>query len=107
VHPDASPGALAQDAASFLSIDQSGVVLTAWKLAEDGDGSILRVEDTAGKAASIRIGSQYLRFTRAWVCDALEDKLRELPVSSDGLHLSVPAFGVVTVRVETEPRSGS
>jgi alpha-mannosidase len=111
VHPDASAGAsggaLAQDAASFLSIDQPDVVLTAWKLAEDGDGSIVRVEDTAGKAVSIRIGSQYLRFTRAWLCDALEDKLRELPVSSEGLHLSVPAFGVVTVRIETEPRSGS
>jgi hypothetical protein len=107
VHAAIAPDAPTRNTASFLSIDNPGVVLTTWKLAEDGDGSVLRLEDTSGKVSSVHIGSRYFRMTHAWLCSALEDKERALAVDSDGIRLDVPAFGIVTVRLETEPIRGA
>src|SRR5581483_9395689 len=39
---------LPAEGASFLEIDQSGVVLVNWKVAEDGHGTILRLAETSG-----------------------------------------------------------
>lgn len=105
VHAGVSQRMLSQNAASFLSIDNPAVALITWKLAEDRDGSILRLENTSSEAASVRVSSPVLRVKRAWLCNALEDRQSELPPSSDGIHLSVPAFGIVTVRVETESQA--
>ena len=105
VHPSPSASALPRDAASFLSLDRPDVVLTTWKLAEDGKGSILRLENTSGNAAPVHIGSQLLRIQNAWLTNVLEDNKDELPVGANGIDVNVPAFGIVTVRIETEPFS--
>jgi hypothetical protein len=105
VHAGASRG-FAQNSLSFLAIDNPDDVLTTWKLAEDGDGSsILRLENVTGTAGTVLVSSPVLRIKRAWLCNALEDKRSEQPLSSDGIHVSVPAFGVVTLRMETEPQT--
>lgn len=106
VHASTSAGALPQEAASFVSIDQPGIVMTTWKLAEDGDGSILRLQDTSGHAASAHIASRFLRITGAWLASVLEDNETELPSGPDGIEVKVPAFGIVTVRIRTQPAGG-
>lgn len=100
-----SPHVLKQTSASFLSINPSVVVVTTWKLAEDGDGSILRLEETAGKVEAVHISIPNLVIKQAWICNALEDKQSELAVGPNGIHLSVPAFGIVTIRLKTEPEN--
>lgn len=103
VHASASAEALPRDAAGFLSIDRPDVVLTTWKLAEDGDGSILRLEDISGHAGTVHIASRFLRITAAWRTNILEDNESKLPSSPDGIEINVPAFGIATVRVHTLP----
>lgn len=107
VHPGAANGLLSQNAASFLSIDNPDVVVTTWKLAQDGSGSILRLENISDKPQAVRVGVPLLRIGKAWICNDLEDNRDALPVSSDAIgdsvRVSVPAFGIVTVRLETEP----
>jgi alpha-mannosidase len=103
VHASSMPGMLPPSAAGFLDIDHPEAALISLKLAEDGDGSILRLEDISGKTTPVRIGSRFFHIKRAWLCNALEDEQSELPVSSDGIEVNVPAFGIVTVRMETEP----
>ncbi len=103
IHASLSTGLLPADSGSFLSIDQPQVALVAWKLAEDGNGSILRLEETAGRPATLHVGSKLFRITHAWLANALEENQRELPVSADGCEVNVPAFGIVTVRIQTEP----
>jgi alpha-mannosidase len=100
-----SPHVLKQTSASFLSIKPSAVVVTTWKLAEDGDGSILRLEETAGKAEAVHVSIPSLVIKQAWICNALEDKQSELAVGPNGIHLSVPAFGIVTLRLKTKPEN--
>jgi alpha-mannosidase len=106
VHPSASAGRLPRDDASFLSIDRPAVVLTAWKLAEDGDGSILRLEDISGHAGTVHISSRFLNITEAWRTNVLEDNEAKLPAGPDGTEVKVPAFGIVTIRIHTNPAGG-
>jgi alpha-mannosidase len=107
VHASNSSRILPPSSASFLSIDHPEAALITLKLAEDGEGSVLRLEDMSGKAEMVRVGSRFFHVTRAWLCNALEDKLNELPVGSDGIEVNVPAFGIVTMRLQTEPQPAS
>jgi hypothetical protein len=96
--------AVAKAAASFLSVRSDNVVAISWQLGSEGNGSMLRLEEIAGKPEQVQVGSPFLAIKRAWICNALGDKKRELTVAPDGLHLQMPAFGIVTLRLETEPK---
>lgn len=103
VQASAANGLLSQNAASFLSIDNPDVVLTTWKLAQNGAGSIVRLENISDEPQSVRMRAPFLQIVKAWICSDVEDNRDALPISSDGIQVSVPAFGIVTVRLETEP----
>ncbi len=93
---------VARSAASFLSVTPDDVVATTWKL--EGHGSLLRLEEIAGKAAQVHVTTPLLTIRRAWICNVLGDREKQVPVSADGVDLRVPAFGIVTLRLETEPK---
>jgi len=75
-----------------------------WKPAEDGDGTILRLQESAGKAYDVTINSKFLSFERSWLCNALEDNQSELKRDTDTLTLPINPFQVLTIRVRTQPR---
>ena len=91
---------------SVIEIDNPGVTLLTWKQAEDGDGTILRLQESAGKSGEVGIQSRFLRFAKAWSCNLLEVSQSELPVQSDGIHVVIKPFQVLTLRVRTTPRAG-
>ncbi len=80
---------LKQTSASFLSVDPNDVVAIAWNLDGKGDGSMLRLEEIAGKSEEVHLESPLLTIEKAWICNALGDKERQLPVGPEGLHLQV------------------
>jgi hypothetical protein len=59
--------------AALLELDNPNVNLSTWKIADDGEGSVMRLQETAGHASKVRIGSGYCKFVRAWMASALED----------------------------------
>lgn len=89
--------------AGFLSISSDGVIAITWKLDAKGNGSMLRLEEIAGKPEDIHVKLPHLTIKSAWLCSALGDKEKELPISSGELHLQVPAFGIMTLRLQTQP----
>lgn len=89
---------------SFLTIDNPNVVLIAWKLAEDGDGSIVRLEETAGQTEQIAVQPSHLRIVRARRCSLLEDCTVDVPVTDNALHLMVKPFEILTIRLNTTPK---
>jgi alpha-mannosidase len=97
------PSALPDREASLVEIPVPNVSLLTWKRAEDGDGTILRLQDTGGKASQIRIHSQFLRFDRAWLCDLLEDNQAEIKIEGEDLNVPIKPFQVLTLRVRTTP----
>lgn len=89
--------------ASLLEIDNPGVTLLTWKRAEDGDGTILRLQDTTGIASDVKIHSPFLRFERAWLCNLLEDNGAEIAIRGEDLRIPIKPFQVLTVRLHTTP----
>ncbi|MGA7633464.1 MAG: glycosyl hydrolase-related protein, partial [Terriglobales bacterium] len=91
--------------ASLLEVANRGVTLLTWKRAEDGDGTILRLQDAMGKASEVRIHSQYLTFEHAWLCDLLEENQSEIKTEGGDLRVPIKPFQVLTLRLHTGPHS--
>jgi hypothetical protein len=90
---------LASSQAGFLEVHPSDVVLETWKMAEDGDGTILRFLELAGKESTVEVGTPLLEVKSAWMSDALERKEGPLSVSSHGFEFSIKPFQILTVRL--------
>jgi alpha-mannosidase len=73
---------LPPDGASFLATDQPNVVM--WKRAEDGNGAVIRLRETSGKAIAVHIRLPHDRIQSASLCNAVEDDLRPLPINAEG-----------------------
>jgi alpha-mannosidase len=95
---------LPEQQASLLDIGTAGITLLTWKRAEDGDGTILRLQESAGNASDVRISSKFLSFEHSWLCNALEDNQSELKQAGAALTLPIRPFQVLTIRVRTKPR---
>jgi alpha-mannosidase len=95
-----TPRLLAATQGSFLHTDTPSVALVTWKRAEDGDGTILRFVELAGKAAEVNTETPLVDVRSAWMADALERNQAPLAASAHGFHFSVKPFQIVTVRVE-------
>jgi hypothetical protein len=95
-----SPRPLAAAQGSFLNVDQPGVVLVTWKKAEDGDGTVLRFLEVAGKPAEANVQTPLLDVKAAYMADALERKQAPLATSPHGFRFSVKPFQIITVRLE-------
>ena len=89
--------------ASLLEVANPGVTLLTWKRAEDGDGTILRLQEAMGKASDVGIHSQYLTFEHAWLCDLLEENQSEIKTEGGDLRVPIKPFQVLTLRLHTGP----
>ena len=87
--------------ASLLTIDNPNVELSTWKLADDGNGTILRLQETSGAAQNVRIHSEYFKFVRVWNATALEDNISEAAPNNGDIVIALKPFQSATLRVET------
>lgn len=97
------PGALPSDEVSLLESSDSNVAIVTWKRAEDSHGTILRLEEIAGRAATTHLHSQFFRVREAWRCSALEENQADLYPVDGSLSVTLRPFEVLTVRMLTEP----
>ncbi|MBS1850593.1 MAG: hypothetical protein JST79_06750 [Acidobacteria bacterium] len=104
VPQSAGVSALPLDKASLLQLDHANVQVSTWKMAEDGEGTILRLQETSGQATQVRIHSDYFKFRAAWIATALEEKVSGLSPNQGDLEVSLKPFQVLTVRVLSDPR---
>ena len=75
------------------------VALITWKRAEDGNGSILRLQETSGTPADADIHFLKAGIKSAKLCSGVEANLKDLPVQGNAIHVSLKPFEVITVRV--------
>jgi alpha-mannosidase len=90
---------LPSDGASFLEISSANIVLVTWKLAEDGNGTIFRLQETAGHATETTISLPLTPPRSASLCDGVEDDLRSLDLSGKSIQLKFQPHEVLTVRI--------
>ena len=105
--PARSQGSLPASSASLLTINNPDISVVTWKLAEDGQGTILRLQELAGTDAKIHISSPFFSIHEAWSCNLLEDNQAKLTPSDGGLDVELGRFGIVTVRLITDPKKGA
>jgi len=94
------PAPLNEVLGGFLKVDNPGVVLLAWKQAEDRNGYILRFLEIAGKAATVGVSSPILEVQSAWQCSAMEENQQSLAVADNGVKFKVKPYEIVTVRMQ-------
>jgi alpha-mannosidase len=93
---------LPAEGTSFLQIDAPNIVLVDWKLAEDGKGTILRLQETAGQSTEATVQLPHTIIGSASFCNAAEDNLRALDVTTHGVRLAFSPYEVLTVRLGSD-----
>ena len=83
---------------SLLQVDTPQVAVTALKVAEDGDGLVVRVHEAWGGRCRARL-SFGLPVGRAWLCDLLERPREEIEVQDGAVELSLLPFKIATLRL--------
>ena len=90
---------LPAEGTSFLEINAPNVALVTWKLAEDGKGTILRFQETAGQASEVTVQLPHTNIRSANLCNAVEDNLHDLDVAGNLIRLTIHPHEVLTVRL--------
>ena len=93
------PRPLPAEGQGFLNIDSPHVLLVTWKRAEDKNGTILRLAETAGKPEEAVVHFPHVGIASARLNSGVEDDGAALPVEDNSVHLSFKPFEVLTVRV--------
>ncbi len=83
---------------SFVSADKPNIVFTAVKQAEDRNGVILRFHDAYNRRERVTL-TLPAGFTRAYLCDLMENELESLEIRDGRITLPVGNFEVVTVKL--------
>jgi hypothetical protein len=84
--------------ASFCALDQPNIQLITIKAAEDGDGTVLRLAETEGRETPVTVNLPYLEIKRACTTNLVEEDGGELPAEQHSVRVTVPAYGIATVR---------
>ena len=100
VLPPGQAGSLAESG-SFLQVDRRNAMCFTLKRAEDGDGLIARLIELTGEGGAVRVSLPSLSLSEAFRTDIVERDLERLPVSEGQALLTLPPFGIETVRLRT------
>ncbi len=97
--PGNPPRPLPAQGANFLNSSGDNVALITWKEAENGDGTILRLQEIAGKPAAAQISLPRAGISSARLCSSVEVDMHSLPVENNAVRLTFQPFEVLTVRL--------
>lgn len=94
--------------ASFCAVEPSNVTITAVKSADDGNGVIVRMRETAGKDTDATIAAGFAGATQASRCDLVERDQEQVPVKDGKVSLKLKANSMATIRLAgSTGRAGS
>jgi hypothetical protein len=83
----------------FISIDKDNVIMTTAKLAEDnGEGFILRFNETLGQDTTVNLDLSWLAPSLAIETDMVENDRSSMTLSGNMLTFSIKGYGWKTIR---------
>lgn len=86
---------------TFLVLHDPNVRMATWKMAENGKGSIVRLEEIAGCTEQVAVRPSHLHVVLVQRCTLLEDFAEEIPVTGNEIRLTMKPFGILTLRLKT------
>jgi hypothetical protein len=99
---DKKDGPLASDTMNFCSIDKPNVMLTTLKQAENGDGIIVRLIETQGKATTALVTLPHITVAEAMVTNLVEENKGRAVYTEHEIQVDLEAFGITAVRIKTD-----
>ena len=90
---------------SFLSVENPSVLLSAWKQAEEGGGTVMRFIELGGARAGVSVSSPLLGPATAAACNAVEECGRPLAGASSRFGFQIGARQIYTLRVDAARES--
>jgi alpha-mannosidase len=97
------PRPLNGNEASFLTIDDPDLLLDTWKLAENGNGTILRLIDLGGQSRTVTINIPVVSIGKVISTDAIERD--QAPIEPNGLHtfkIAIQPHEIKTLRLTSQ-----
>ena len=85
---------------SFFQVDAENAEWSAFKEAEDGNGFVLRLRETAGRQGAARLSSPVFPLAGAWLCDGVEQIKTPLAVQAGAVEIPLKAHTYTTVRLK-------
>lgn len=83
----------------LIVVDQPGMAIVGLKPADDGNGTIVYVQELLGMSRFVTLGAGVLRFASGRRVDFLERDLGEVTPVPDGVAFDISAWGVAAVRL--------
>ena len=91
-----SADAGAETVPSLVHVDHPGVLVSAVKAADDGDGVVVRIYEAHGDRTTVTLRGS---FTHAWRAALTEERDAELAVADAAVSLTLRPFELVTLRL--------
>lgn len=85
--------------ASFVRIDKDNVIVDTLKAAEDGDGLIMRVYESAGIRGTVKI-SMDLEVLNVWECNLMEENEKQIELKDGSIYLNIKPYEIKTLRLQ-------
>src|SRR5579863_6706338 len=90
---------LATAPTSFLQVDTANVAVEDWKVAEDGNGTVIRLLETGGMATTARLTFPLFRVEGAWLANAAEENQEKLKVNGHSVEVQLTPHQILTLRI--------
>ena len=87
---------------SFCRVDKPNVLLLTLKRAEDGDGIIIRLIETQGKATTASVTLPHIAVAEAVVTNLVEENKGRAAFTEHEIQVNLKAFGITTIRIKTD-----
>jgi alpha-mannosidase len=84
---------------SFLTVSAPEVIVENWKMAEDGNGAIVRLLEIGGQSATARLTFPLFHLSQVWETNAVEQNQSPLNAEGNSVEVPVKPHEIVTLRV--------
>ena len=82
-----------------VGVDNPSVLLSAWKRAEEGGGTVMRFIELGGKPEVVKLSGPLLKDATGQSCNAVEECGRAVESNADGLGFELSPRQIFTLRV--------
>ncbi len=86
---------------SFCEVDMPNVLLLTIKQAEDGNGIIVRLAETEGKAVTTTLSLPHMRIKKARQTNLAEENQADIACTQNQIPVTLDAYGITTIRIES------
>jgi hypothetical protein len=83
----------------FVKVEPANVMITEFKMAEDGSGYIIRLYEAEGKAANATLEFPLFKLSGAWLANGVEKEESKLAINNGKIELDLSPFEIKTIKV--------